>query len=274
MPLYFTKPRRWPPSKPVQYALSALAVCAAVAVLIVWLVFDFGNNNAAPDTPTLHPTDDSPLPDKSYCLIIIKDKGWERFALLEANPTGASVTVTPLSPKLNTTNETLSTVLQKQGPVGVVNTVADTLTIPVQHYLSFSISDVENLFNKLGNNLRFTLTEPVTYKDENGANVHLAAETLQLTPKQIAALLHYDQWKDTRCYDALAAELTCAAVNQCLRANAPLKGYFELLSNTGSTDWRIDHFNAYHNGLSHLAELNEGTLAHIGTYTESINTRS
>ena len=72
MPPIFTKKRRWPPSKPVQYVLSGIAAATAVALLIVWLTIGFGEGQGS--TNASDNTDDSSvsLPGTSYCLIIIK----------------------------------------------------------------------------------------------------------------------------------------------------------------------------------------------------------
>ena len=263
MPLTFVdKKKHWPPSKPVQYLLATLALLIAVAVLIGWLYIRFIYTDPASDDAT----DDNAhtgveLPNTAYCLIIIEDAGYERFALVTADPKSETVSVTGISPALITDNGTLATTFQKHGAARTTQAVSSLLDIPVSNYLTFSISDVQNLFTKLGENLQFTLSEEVTYRDENGANVTLAVDKRTLTPKQISAILYHTAWKSREVGVNVAADLTAALINQCLRPKRSLKSYFELLSNTAYTNLRIDNYNAYLTGLEHLAAVNDGDLA-------------
>lgn len=258
---FVDKKKRWPPPKPVQYILAVSVLLAAVALLAGWLWVRF--IYTAPvdtDTPDIAPTE-TELPDVSYCLIVIEDVGYERFALIQSDPRGESVSVAALSPTMTTDSGTLASTLQKYGAARATQAVASALQIPVSHFLSFSIADMQNLFTKLGENLQFSLSEEVTYHDENGATVRLTTDKRALTPKQIVAILHHTEWNATENGVNIAADLTAAVINQCLRPKRSLKGYFELLSNTANTDLRIDHYNAYLSGLEHLASVNNGDLA-------------
>ena len=261
MPLTFVdKKKRWPPPKPVQYILAILALLAAVAVLVGWLYIRFIYTEPS-DTPDDTVQTETELPNPAYCLVIIEDVGYERFALIHADPKGEAVSVTALSPTLNTDNGTLASVLQKYGAARTVQAVSETLDLPVANFLSFSIADVQNLFTKLGENLQCTLSEEIRYRDENGAIVRLTADKRTLTPKQIVAILRHTEWKSEENGVNIAADLTTALINQCLRPKRSLKGYFALLSNTAHTNLRIDHYNAYLSGWEHLATINNGELA-------------
>lgn len=266
MPPIFTKKRRWPPSKPVQYVLSGIAAATAVALLIVWLTIGFGEGQRS--TNASDNTDDSSvsLPGTSYCLIILKDAGYERFALVETIPEREAITAVGISPSIKVDGHTLATILQKQGPAGAIKAVAKLTQLPVQHYISFTIAAAEEFFTKLGENLDFTLGEKVSYTDNNGAKVHLEAGQLRLTPKHITALLQHQDWLNPARYDTIVAALTVATINQHLTEGHSLKGYFELITNTAATDLRIDHFNVYLTGLEHLAAANDGNLARFSNY--------
>ena len=268
MPLTFVdKKKRWPPSKPVQYLLAVLALLVAIAVLAGWLYVRFIYTEPATiDTPDDNNQTETELPGVSHCLIIIEDMGYERFALVRTDPSNAAVSVTALSPSMDIADGTLATVLQKYGAAKVAQAVSDQLKTPV-NFTSFSIEDVQRLFTKLGENLQCTLTEEVTYRDENGAMVRLTADKRALTPKQITALLHHTDWQAKENGINIAADLTAALINQCLMPKRSLKGYFELLSNTAHTNLRIDHYNAYLSGWEHLASVNDGNLAKRTEYT-------
>lgn len=269
MPLTFVdKKKRWPPSKPVQYLLAFLALLAALFVLGAWLWARFIYTPADAVDPDDAVEDTIPLPNAAHCLVIIEDSGFERFTLVTANPAGQSITAAPVSPALATESGTLASVLQRYGAARAVKEVSVAYNIPVTHFLSFSIADLQNLFTKLGENLQFTLAEEVTYRDENGALVRLAAEKRALTPKQITALLHHQGWKEAENDTRLAADMAVALINQCLRPNRSHKGYFELLANTAATQLRIDNYTAYLAGWDYLASINDGTLAQRITIDE------
>lgn len=266
MSLHFRdKKKRWPPPKPVQYILACLLVVIAVAVLGGWLYIRFVYTEPTPEDTSSDSSgsDEVELADTAYCLVIVEDVGYERFALVKTVPQDSTISVTPLSPTFETADGALYSLLKKYGPAQTARLVAQSLNIPGLHYTSFSITDVENFFTRLGENLRFTIPEDVSYKDENGATIRLKAEEHKLTPNQIVALLHYTQWNNTANETDLAAHIVTALVNQCLHSDKSLKGYFELLSNTSVTDLRIDQFNAYRSSLEHLAANNDGSIAKI-----------
>lgn len=266
MPLTFVdKKKRWPPPKAVQYLLALLALLAAIAVLVSWLYVRF---IYTPDDAVI-PEDDTnvetALPDAAYALIIVEDAGYERFALVHVDPAADTITATPISPALATDHGTLAHVLQKYGAARAVKEAATALNVPVTQFFSFSIADIQNLFTKLGENLQIALPEEVTYRDENGALVRLAAEKRALTPKQITAVLLHNDWRDDQNRINVAADMVVAAINQCLRPNRSHKGYFELLVNTAFTQVRIDNYTAYVAGWEHLSSMNNGDLAYRGS---------
>lgn len=270
MPLYFTdkRPHR-PPSKPLQYILAFTALLAAVAILVGWLFFRFVYTTPTENTDTTDKDSNthSPLPADAYCLIIIEDAGHEQFALVQFSPQETRISVAPIPAAFSTKQGTLTDLLQKQGSAKAAQAIANTLALPLSHYMSFSIADAENFFIKLGETVQITIPEEIHYKDENNAPVHLRAEKQSLTPKQIAALLRYSDWSNPIHGENLAADLTVALINQCLHTQRSLKGYFELLSNTSATDLRIDQFNAYRIGLEHLAGANDGNIAQLTPVT-------
>lgn len=272
MSLHFRdKKKRWPPSRPVQYILAGLLVVLALGVLGGWLFIRFVYTEPTPDNTTQDSSIEGVVEpgDVSYCLVIVEDIGYERFALVKTTPQETAVSVTPLSPLFETAEGELYTLLKKYGPAQTTQFVAQSLNVSNLHYMSFSITDVETFFTRLGENLQFTLPEEVAYKDENGATIRLKAETHKLTPNQITALLRYTQWEETDNETNLGAHLTAALVNQCLRTDKSLKGYFELISNTAVTDLRIDQFNAYRSSLEYLASHNEGAIATVAPFTRN-----
>lgn len=267
MPLYFTeKKKHWPPPKAVQYILAIALLLIAIFALGAWLFIYFGNTTPQPEETPQDGTVISPedLPNAGYCLVIVEDAGLERFALVKTAPKSQQILVTALSADTATNEGTLSDVLKKHGPSRAAQSIADTLNLPMVHYMSFSINDLETLFTRWGNSLPLSIPEEVSYKDENGATIFLKAEHRKLTPSQIASLFRYDQWENSENHDGLAADVITAALNECLLPGKSLKGYFELLSNTAVTDLRIDQFNAYVIGWEYLVAANQGNVAQRG----------
>lgn len=262
MPLYFTdKKRRWPPSKPTQYILAILALILALVLLIVWINVGFGTSDNTSDSADKQPSNTGvDLPGVSYCLVVIEDPGSEKFSLVCADPTNETISIASLSSDMALSSGSLASVLQSQGISKTAEALADTLALPLSHYLSFSISDAEKLLIQLGNPV-LSIPEDVAYKDENGATVRLPAGQRSVTPAQVSALLRYTGWENRQHGECLLSALTVTLINTHLTKESTLKGYFELLSNTGSTNWRIDHYNEYLSGMQHLISANKGELA-------------
>lgn len=271
MPLYFTdKKRRWPPPKPVQYLLAGLALAVAVTVLVGWLLlrFVYGDTEQPPKTdPT---TTDSQiqtdLPDTAYCLFIIEDEGYERFALVEFAPADNRITVEAIPASLSLTEgETVAQVYQRTKAAHITRAIAEHYQLPLEHYVSLSISEMEKLIMGWGGSLRMAPPEAVTYQDENGATVRLPAEVNAMTPKQIAAMLRNTHWVNEENGLGLAADIATALLNQILTPSRDLSRCFSDISS--HTSLKIHHFTNYQLALSHLASLNGGAIAQRGAVT-------
>lgn len=266
MPLYFTDShRRWPPSKPVQYILAALALLLALAILIGWLcsrfIFITPADDQEDDSSDLASAEE--LPNTAYCLFIIEDAGCEQFALIRFAPKKGDVTVQPISPTMEVNdNDTMARLYQRAKAADLTKAVAAHYRLPVNHYISVSISELESLINAWCGSLRIPLPEDVSYRDENGTKVHLTTDHGTLSAKQIASVLRYTQWKDAKSGTNVAADITTAWMNHVLQPNRNLTRYYSQLADVGTTSLLIHHFNAYHNGLIHLASLNDGHLVH------------
>ncbi len=269
MPLYFTdKKRHWPPPKPVQYLLAGLALVTAIAILVGWLLLRFVYTDAEPSSTSKSTTTTATqipvtLPDTAYCLFIIEDAGYERFALIEFAPAGNRITVDaiPASLQLNG-NETLAQTYRRTKAAQVVRLIADHYQLPLEHYVSLSIAELEKLVMRWDGSLRMAPPEEMSYKDENGATVRLPAEVNAMTPKQIAAMLKNTDWKAENSGVGLAADLATALFNQILTPNRNLNQCFSDISS--HTSWKIHHFTNYEKALTHFASLNNGTIAQRG----------
>lgn len=263
MALYFTKKRRWPPSKPLQYILALLGLVLAFIILGSWLIIRY--HRSAPTPPTEQtPTTTVPVEQATelgHCLLVFDLDGAERFVLMQTNPKLNCITVAPI-PNAMTDGDgcSLTEALHRHGAPLVTATVADALNLPVEHYLSFSAKGVEQCLGQLDNGILFKIPEQVTYTDENGATIRLSAGEHLLSAGQVRSLLEYTGWKKTKNRDNLAADLTTAVLNQYLMEGRSLEGYFAALSNAAVTDLRIDNFNDYRGALAQLAQHNTGNL--------------
>lgn len=265
MALYFTKKKRWPPSKPVQYILAILGLILAIVILSSWLIIRY--HRSAPTAPdqqeTSTTTQAEPITEVGHALLIFDLEGAEHFVLVQANPNTNRVSVVPLPSAMEDADGCrLSEAVHQHGAPQVTATVADALDLPIQHYLSFSAKGIEQFLGQLDNGVLFRVPEAVTFTDENGATIRLSAGEHRLSDSQIRSLLEYKNWKKATSRDNLAADLTVAVINQYWMEGRSLEGYFAALSNATVTDLRIDNFNAYRDALAQLAAHNTGDLGH------------
>lgn len=263
MPLYFTKPRRWPPSRPVQFALAILAMLFAMTLLALWLFMGYrsnkeptqSNDNAASSAPA------ETLADSSGLLLILNEKGHEQFILIHAAPAKSRMTVVPLPAHTEVTGgSTLTETYRKSGAGQAQQSVAQLLDLPIKHHLVLSTSAALSYFEQLDKGLTFTVPEDITYTDKNGAHVKLTAGKKELTAGQMAALLQYNEWQSSENALYVAPDLMAALLNQYLTPGRSMDGHFAAIANVAQTDLRIDHFNAYRATLTHFAAKNQGNL--------------
>lgn len=267
MPLYFTdKKKRWPPPKPVQYIIAVIALLAAVGVLITWLLLRFvyttpddestpttGQSSTVTTTTTQTQID---LPDNGYCLLIIEDVGYEGFAVIECAPADNRILVQPISPtELLTETETATQLYRRAKAAEVTKAIANHCQLPLEHYISLSISETMALITRWCGTLSMTPPEEISYRDENGAIVNLPAVQNALTPKQVAAMLRYQQWEQAESGDNLTADLAVALINQVLTPSQNLNKLYNDIADDSSI--RIHHFNDFYKGLAHLASRND-----------------
>ena len=265
MALYFTKKRRWPPSKPTQYVLAVLGLIIAIVILSSWLIVRY--HRSAPVTPPeQEPSTTAPvekITEIGHSLLIFDLEGIERFVLIQTNPNTNQISVVPLPSNMTDDDDCLlSEAIHRHGAPQVTATVAETLDLPVRHYLSVSAKGIEQFLGQLDNGILFRIPEQVTFTDENGATIRLSAGEHRLSAGQVRSLLEYTGWKKEKSRVNLAADLTVAVLNQYLVEGRSLEGYFASLSNACVTDLRIDNFNAYRDALAQLAAHNAGNLCH------------
>ena len=268
MPLYFTdKKKRWPPSKPVQYLLAGGALLLAIAILVGWLLLRFVYTDepgtTPSDTTTTTSTQTMELPDSSYCLFIIEDAGYERFAIIELAPAENRITVDAIPPSLQLSeSESLAQMYQRAKAAQVVRAVANHYQLPMEHYVSLSIAQLEGLIRTWGGSLRMAPPEEMVYQDEKGKDRVLYAESTAMTPQQIKAMLLNSNWDHEESHIGLAADIAAALFNQMLTPNRNLQQCFSDLSS--HTSWKIHHFTNYQKALNHLANQNDGHIAEKG----------
>lgn len=271
MPLYFTdKKKRWPPPKAVQYIVAIIALLAAIGVLTVWLLLRFvyaEPDSDASSTPSQSTTGTTTatqtqidLPDDGYCLFIIEDTGYEGFAIIECSPTDNRILVRPVSPTLMLNeSETVAQLYRRTKAAEITKALATHYQLPMDHYISLSISEVMSLITRWCGTLSMTPPEDISYRDENGATVRLPAVQNALTPKQVAEMLRYTRWNNAQSGENLAADLTTALINQILTPSQNLNKLYDDIADDSSI--RIHHFNAFYKGIAHLASLNDGSIA-------------
>lgn len=270
MPLYFTdKKRHWPPPKPVQYLLATLALIVAGTILVGWLLlrFVYTDDEQTPTKSTTGTTTttqvQSVFPDNAYCLFIIEDAGYEGFALIEFAPNDNRITVDAIPANLQLSeNETIAQMYQRTKATQTTQAIAEHYQLPLEHYISLSIAEMEKLVMNWGGSLRMAPPEEISYKDENGATVHLPAEVNAMSPKQVTAILRNTNWRNEESGIVLAADLAAALLNQNLTDKRDLSRCFSDISS--HTNLKIHGFTNYQKALNHLASLNDGAIAQRG----------
>ncbi len=263
MALYFTKKKRWPPSKPIQYVLAFLGLILALVILSSWLIIRY--HRSAPATPSeTTPSTTDPVEyntEIGHSLVIFNLPDAERFVLVQTNPNTNRIAVVALPANLTDgSGTTLTEALRQRGAPSATAVVANALDLPVNHYMSFTAKGVEQFLGQLDNGVLFNVPETISYTDENGANIRLSAGEHRLSASQVRSLLEYNNWKKAKNKASLAASLTVAVVNQYLVEGRSLEGYFGSLANATTTDLRIDNFNAYRSALAQLAAHNAGDI--------------
>ena len=259
MALYFTKRRRWPPSRPVQFILAFLALALAVVVLIAWLII--GYHRSAPATIPEQQTTTSTqqverVTDIGRCLVILDVEDTRHFLLVQTDPADARISVVNIPANLAMEDTTLSAILKKHGSPRAVQAVANTLDLSLSHYITLDADGIGNFVNQFENGIVYTLPEAVSYVDENGLSARLTAGEHTLTGGQVTGILQYDNWKKKSNRTAAASGLLCALLDQYMTEGFPLRAYFGLLANDAVTDLRIDNFNAYHAALTQITASN------------------
>lgn len=265
MPLEFRRRRFRKPGKKGQYALALLALLAVIAVVCFWVAVRL-HQPSAPEEPdadssSAEGVQADPSWEPSYLLVLITDEEVPRAVLLRSDPYKGAMQATPLPVNARVQEDTqLYALYRKQGAAAVTAALADTLEIPLQHYMAMRYDQVESWLNYLENGLVLTLPEAVQY-----ASLRLEAGEHNLTATQAVHLLQYEGWQDAARAEQIAADALCAMLNQYLTANRYLAGDFAALSNLCRTSLRIGDFTAGKDRLAHLAEQNAGSLCRTVT---------
>lgn len=265
MPLEFRRRRFRKPGKKGQYALALLALLAVIAVVCFWVAVRL-HQPSAPEEPdadssSAEGVQADPTWEPAYLLVLITDEEAPRVVLLRSDPYKGAMQATPLPVNARVQEDTLLYALyRKQGAAAVTAALADTLEIPLQHYIAMRYDQVESWLNYLENGLVLTLPEAVQY-----ASLRLEAGEHNLTATQAVHLLQYEGWQDAARAEQIAADALCAMLNQYLTAARYLAGDFAALSNLCRSSLRIGDFTAGKDRLTYLAEQNAGSLCRTVT---------
>ena len=265
MPLEFRRRRFRKPGKKGQYALALLALLAVIAVVCFWVAVRL-HQPSVPEEPdadssSAEGVQADPTWEPAYLLVLITDEEAPRAVLLRSDPYKGAMQATPLPVNARVQEDTqLYALYRKQGAAAVTAALADTLEIPLQHYMAMRYDQVENWLNYLENGLVLTLPEAVQY-----ASLRLEAGEHNLTATQAVSLLQYTGWQDAARAEQIAADALCAMLNQYLTAARYLAGDFAALSNLCRTSLRIGDFTAGKDRLTYLAEQNAGSLCRTVT---------
>lgn len=264
MAQYLNKRRQWSAAKLTQYIFAILALLIALGVLLTWLFIRYQKGSDTGQKEPIEPIQEEVAihTEPTRCLLIFDFEKAERFVLVQADAGQNRITTVPIPASITDTDGyTLSQALRRHGAQSVTKTIADTVELPLQHYIAFTPDGVEQFLSTLGSGITFSVPEKIVY-NEGGATIQLNAGEQVLSPSQVRILLSYTKWKNANFHTALAAKLTAAVLNQYLLKDSPLETYFSSLSNACTTKLRYDNFYYYLPTLHFFAEHNTGKLCH------------
>ncbi len=263
MALYFGKRR--PLSRTTQYILAFIGLLLGLAVMISWLTIRMRQTAPTDQTEESDPSAMyvEPPTDVGHALLILDTDKRDYFLLVKTDPVEQHILVSALPTTMAAEDTTLQKLWKKHGPIRATQAVADTLDLPINHYIQFSESGLVEFLNHLENEITITLPERVSTRDENGAPIRLSAGKNKLAAQQTAAVIRYTGWKQKQNATKTVTALVTAVFNQYLLPDTTFNGYFAALANTAQTDLRIDHYNAYKDALTHLAAKNTGEICRV-----------
>ncbi len=265
MSLEFRKRRFRKPGKNGQLAIALAAVLLGLCIAATWIAISFRPQPDSGTDTSSDPQDGA----ESYAsmtprnlLVMLTDKGYERFTLVQIDPADQRVRVAAVPSLLSDdADKTLVDVLHKSGIVDAVKLTADALRLPIHHYIALTAEQAESWFNYLESGIVITLPQKVDFTDEAGAVVRLDKGEHNLTATQTVALLRYNGWSDpTDTY--FHAQIMAAMINQHATPQRRYAADFAKLSNLGRTSLRIGDFNNFLPALNHTVDT-EDTLCTV-----------
>lgn len=274
MALYFGKRR--PLSRTAQYVLAFIGLLLGLAIMISWLTIRMRQSTPNEQTENSDPSSmyvESPTTVGHALLILDTDKR-DYFMLIKTDPVKNQILVSNLPTTMVAEDTTLQKLWQKHGPIRATKAVAETLALPVNHYVQLDETGMVEFLNYFEDGITITLPESIHTRDENGAPIRLSTGKNKLVAQQTAAVIRHTGWKEKQNASKTVTSLVSAIFNQYLLPETSFNGYFSALANTSQTDLRIDHYNSYKDTLAHLATQNAGEICHVvtleGTTTDGL----
>ena len=267
----FKKPKTG--NRPIHIILTCLAAIIAIAILLTWLMISYLENKPAKEPDDADPTTTyaESISDPATALVMLNMGERHHFLLVQTVPAEDRVILASVPNNLDTgSSDTLAKLLNRSGPVKVMQAVANQLHLPIDHYICLTPSGVNKFISELDKGISVKLAEKITYTDENGISSSLSAGSVNLTAGQATAVLSHNGWKKPQNADLMATRIIAALINQYMTSEYSLRGYFGVLANVAQTDLRIDNFTAYASALEQLAENNNGKLCTTTTLDGTI----
>lgn len=264
MAYQFNKPKTT--NKPVHIVLTTLIAVLAIAVLTGWLTLSYLQNRPAENQPLsdeIIPPAET-ITEPATCLLILDMDTVQHYMLIQTVPESGKVLIASVPSNLQTeTDDSLTDLLKRNGPVKVTETVSGQLSLGVENYLYLTHSGVNKFLNEMDNGITITLPEAIKYTDENGITSSLSAGKSTLTAGQATAALSYAKWANKKHSTLTATRIIASLMNGYMKPDRSLKGYFGALANVAQTNLRIDHYIAYAPALEQIAESNTGKVADV-----------
>ncbi|MDD4546934.1 MAG: LCP family protein, partial [Oscillospiraceae bacterium] len=271
MPLYHDKKRRQRKRKinnVMAFLLAFVLFLVVFGGICLWAVIKINEARQTSEPSSVVSSDEISFApsDARNLLIVTTDRGVPKgFVVVHFDPekSGIHTLAFPRDTVVDykTSELRLHELLDQQGIV-VTRDALSTLTgIHFDNYIAITYDNIEKLITYFGSGVIMDIDEDLNYRDNDMA-VILDSGLRTLSSNQAVNVLRYPSWNGGRKQQAdIQAQMTAALINQYMKASRESKADddFSFIINLAvKTDILVPHYKGAKQGLSFLAQKNEG----------------
>ncbi|MDD2361539.1 MAG: LCP family protein [Oscillospiraceae bacterium] len=273
MPLYRDKRRKQRKKKINNIMVFLLAFVLFLVVfggICLWAVIKINEARQTSEPSSVVSSDEPSFgPEDARTLLIVTTyKGESQgFVAVRANPEKSAVH-TLAFPRdtvvdYKTSEIRLHELTDRHGIV-VARDALSTLTgISFDNYMVITYDNIEKLITHFESGVIMNINEDLNYRDQDMV-VDLDSGLRTLSAAQAVNVLRYPSWNGGRKQQAdIQAQMTAALINQYMKASRENKAdddFSFIVNLAAKTDILVPHYKNAKQGLSYLAENNDGNL--------------